>query len=335
MNRDADPYRTLGLARSATLDEVKRAYRRLAKANHPDSAGEAALPRFLAIQSAYEKLAGGIGGPGGGTASGGQRGNASRGGGSRGADKGTDPGSRRPPGTNRERDRGDATHRAYGARARRPAGDQTGGRAGHDRTAGTGQGTRGRTGSGDRPEQDRSPNRATPGSTSYDGAADEPFDPDWAGASWYGTSSGTYWTINPKEYADPRKHGPEYQARARRAARSEIADAASGADATVEGPSSDAGPGLGGSDAGSPADPERAAGLDPRGPPRGPRARTTPPPSPASAPARPRHVRRTPTRSMSHDRPCEPCSTANRSARSGDPSSRSRAGCRSSPVLAG
>jgi hypothetical protein len=28
---------------------------------------------------------------------------------------------------------------------------------------------------------------------------------------------GTYWTINPREYADPRKHGPEYLARARRA----------------------------------------------------------------------------------------------------------------------
>jgi hypothetical protein len=25
--------------------------------------------------------------------------------------------------------------------------------------------------------------------------------------------SGTYWTVNPKEYADPRKHGPEYTAR--------------------------------------------------------------------------------------------------------------------------
>ncbi|MEO6207432.1 MAG: hypothetical protein ABIP77_05715 [Candidatus Limnocylindrales bacterium] len=46
----------------------------------------------------------------------------------------------------------------------------------------------------------------------------EPFEPDWGGASWYGTTSGTYWTLNPKEYADPRKHGPEYQARARRAA---------------------------------------------------------------------------------------------------------------------
>jgi len=34
-----DPYRTLGLERGASLDEVKRAYRRLVKANHPDAAG--------------------------------------------------------------------------------------------------------------------------------------------------------------------------------------------------------------------------------------------------------------------------------------------------------
>ena len=64
----------------------------------------------------------------------------------------------------------------------------------------------------------RSKGKATLGSTSYDGADATPFEPDWGGASWYGTTSGTYWTINPKEYADPRKHGPEYQARARRAA---------------------------------------------------------------------------------------------------------------------
>ena len=52
-----DPYRTLGLSRGASLAEIKRAYRRLAKAYHPDAAGEAALPRFLAIQAAYEQLA--------------------------------------------------------------------------------------------------------------------------------------------------------------------------------------------------------------------------------------------------------------------------------------
>ena len=63
MAPDADPYRTLGLERGATLDEVKKAYRRLAKANHPDAAGEAALPRFLAIQAAYDQIAGPDGGP--------------------------------------------------------------------------------------------------------------------------------------------------------------------------------------------------------------------------------------------------------------------------------
>ena len=52
MALDPDPYRTLGLKRGATLDEVKRAYRRLAKINHPDAGGEKALPRFLAIQAA-------------------------------------------------------------------------------------------------------------------------------------------------------------------------------------------------------------------------------------------------------------------------------------------
>jgi hypothetical protein len=53
------------------------------------------------------------------------------------------------------------------------------------------------------------------GSTSYDEARDAN-DPTWSGASWYGPSSGEYWIVNPREYADPRKHGPEYQQRARR-----------------------------------------------------------------------------------------------------------------------
>ena len=56
MALDPDPYRILELPPGATLDEVKRAYRRLAKVHHPDAAGEAALPRFLAIQAAYEQL---------------------------------------------------------------------------------------------------------------------------------------------------------------------------------------------------------------------------------------------------------------------------------------
>src|SRR4051812_42478654 len=58
MAAGGDPWRTLGLAPGATLDEVRRAYRRLAKVNHPDAAGETALPRFLAIQAAYEQIAG-------------------------------------------------------------------------------------------------------------------------------------------------------------------------------------------------------------------------------------------------------------------------------------
>ncbi|MFL5779647.1 MAG: J domain-containing protein [Chloroflexota bacterium] len=169
----SDPFRTLGLAPGASLDEVKRAYRRLAKANHPDSAGPEALPRFLAIQAAYERLAG-------------------------------EPGairlSRRAtprPSWQSDPTRADATRRAYGSRSRRPP-DEPGPR---------------------RPRRERAPNKATLGSTTYDGAEDEPREPDWTGATWYGTTSGTYWTLNPKEYADPRKHGPEYQARARRRSR--------------------------------------------------------------------------------------------------------------------
>ena len=57
---------------------------------------------------------------------------------------------------------------------------------------------------------------ARPGSTTYDGSASTEEDPPWDGAQWVGADSGTYWTINPREYADPRKHGPEYRARGRR-----------------------------------------------------------------------------------------------------------------------
>lgn len=229
---EPDPYRTLGLSPGATLEEIKRAYRRLAKANHPDAAGPAALTRFLAIQAAYETLAG----P---SASGGGTGRAG-------------PAARPGPST-ADPDRTEATRRAYGARSRdarsdagpapragrgrpepRPAagGPGTGrtGRAGAGPTAagagptasasgagaaatGPGPGTTG----GDETRSRKARGKATLGSTSYDGADSGPFEPDWGGASWYGTTSGTYWTINPREYADPRKHGPEYQARARRA----------------------------------------------------------------------------------------------------------------------
>lgn len=180
-----DPYRTLGLARGASLDEVKRAYRRLAKANHPDAVGAGALSRFLAIQAAYEQLA-----------------VASKGHGA----KARGPAASTPRPSEADPEWADATRRAYGGRPRgrrRPSSEE----AGPPRTPG---GPAGSEASGPR-------GKATLGSTSYDGADAGPFEPDWGGASWYGTTSGTYWTINPKEYADPRKHGPEYQARARRA----------------------------------------------------------------------------------------------------------------------
>jgi hypothetical protein len=195
-----DPYRILGLTRGASLDEVKRAYRRLAKANHPDRAGEGSLARFLEIQDAYDRIEAGMEGGG----------RSATGGGARRAWD-ADPG------------RADATRRAYGSRARRtrPAGGGSGPRTTPPEGAAGDPGTPDGDGSSERRRRgrgDRKPNKATLGSTSYDGAEEGPFEPDWGGASWYGTTTGTYWTLNPKEYADPRKHGPEYQARARRSA---------------------------------------------------------------------------------------------------------------------
>jgi DnaJ domain len=210
MAQPLDPYRTLGLAPGASPDEIRRAYRRLAKANHPDSAGEAALPRFLAIQAAYEMLESGLAGR---TVTG--RRSAAR------------PRPARPWDADPERTR--ATRDAY-ARRRSGAGaaeeqdPASGGPAGGpsspgSKTEGTSpppSGAAGADGSGRRRRPGPSRQKATLGSTSYDAAEEEPFEPDWSGGTWYGASSGTYWTINPKEYADPRKHGPEYQRRARR-----------------------------------------------------------------------------------------------------------------------
>ena len=253
MAPDADPYRTLGLKRGATLDEVKRAYRRLAKINHPDAGGEGALPRFLAIQAAYEQLAGpgapgaarrpspaprrpwdseadktsrayggrgrnaspGAGGVGGAGGTGGATGKSATGKGERAGADGDAGATSAPNGTP-----GSGWARRPGAGAR---GSGASGRPGRRRTyePRPDQGTSGAPPPGGKT---REPNKATLGSTSYDGADTGPFEPDWGGASWYGTTSGTYWTLNPKEYADPRKHGPEYQARARRAARARGSD---------------------------------------------------------------------------------------------------------------
>jgi hypothetical protein len=258
-----DPYRTLGIDPGASQAEIKSAYRRLAKLYHPDSAGERALSRFLAIQAAYEALvdetgrkrptgrttpgratptpspawqadasraratreayrartrrAGGSTGTSGGAAAGGGAEARGRGGagGAAGAGESTGPDA--------------GTHGAAGAAA---------GDAGTGAAGGTGTGT----GSGGRSRRSSRKTKATIGSTSYDGADREPFDPAWEGATWYGAGSGTYWTINPKEYADPRKHGPEYLARSRRATGPSTAapgsgEAPSGADPSPAGDS--------------------------------------------------------------------------------------------------
>ena len=190
-----DPYLVLGLTPGASAAEVKRAYRRLAKEHHPDSAGEAALPRFLEIQRAYEAL----------------------------TTTPWRPGTRRP--TPAEPWRADPTRarstpgaagtagpaRGSPGAAGRPgsgrAGPRPGSAAGAPPGSGAGTRTEGTTG------RRRPAKKATFGSTTYDEARD-PSDPTWAGASWYGPSSGEYWQVNPREYADPRKHGPEYLARA-------------------------------------------------------------------------------------------------------------------------
>jgi curved DNA-binding protein len=50
----SDHYATLGVARTATPDEIKRAFRRLASQHHPDKGGD--TKKFQEIQAAYDTL---------------------------------------------------------------------------------------------------------------------------------------------------------------------------------------------------------------------------------------------------------------------------------------
>jgi molecular chaperone DnaJ len=49
-----DHYATLGVARTASADEIKRAFRKLASQHHPDKGGD--TKKFQEIQAAYETL---------------------------------------------------------------------------------------------------------------------------------------------------------------------------------------------------------------------------------------------------------------------------------------
>ncbi|MBU6407736.1 MAG: DnaJ domain-containing protein, partial [Alphaproteobacteria bacterium] len=53
-----DPYAALGLSRSATADDIRRAYRKLAKELHPDvrPGDSAAEDRFKRVTSAFNLL---------------------------------------------------------------------------------------------------------------------------------------------------------------------------------------------------------------------------------------------------------------------------------------
>lgn len=54
MRPHTDPWGVLGIKRDASADEIKTAYRRLAKDHHPDRGGDP--NRFIEIQNAYQQL---------------------------------------------------------------------------------------------------------------------------------------------------------------------------------------------------------------------------------------------------------------------------------------
>jgi hypothetical protein len=230
-----DPYRVLGVPPGAPLEEVKAAYRRLAKRHHPDAAGPGQLARFLTVQAAYETIVrsrggatrsqGGAAHAPGPAARGAQRDadrdwytaarEAARARSRAGRSQGPGPRARGggataggpPPGAGSAGAAGAGSARAAGA----AGGAGSGAHGGRARGSGQPGGRPGRP-PNDAPRDDAWRRRATLGSTTYDDAPAEP--PSWDGSAWYGAASGTYWTVNPREYADPRKHGPAYLGRA-------------------------------------------------------------------------------------------------------------------------
>jgi DnaJ-class molecular chaperone len=56
MREGQDPYLVLGVARQASGEEISRAYRRAARASHPDSGAVGSAQRFHAVSDAYEML---------------------------------------------------------------------------------------------------------------------------------------------------------------------------------------------------------------------------------------------------------------------------------------
>lgn len=51
-----DPYVVLGVSRQASASEIARAYRRAARATHPDSSGGGSSDGFRTVNDAYETL---------------------------------------------------------------------------------------------------------------------------------------------------------------------------------------------------------------------------------------------------------------------------------------
>ena len=51
-----DPYFVLGVSRHASAAEIARAYKRAARASHPDSTGAGSAARFHAVSDAYDEL---------------------------------------------------------------------------------------------------------------------------------------------------------------------------------------------------------------------------------------------------------------------------------------